>query len=67
MRGDTIAVVVICVLALGYFIHRTRKSFRGGSSCGCSGGCADCAGHDNRGASAPKSSKEPGRDLPAGG
>jgi hypothetical protein len=39
MRFDTIAVIAICVLALAYFVHRTRKSFRGGSSCGCGGDC----------------------------
>jgi len=40
MRPDTIAVIVICVLALAYFLNRVRKSFRGGSSCGC--GCDGC-------------------------
>jgi hypothetical protein len=43
MRPDTIAVIVICALAFGYFIHRARKSFRGGASCGC--GCDGCGGN----------------------
>jgi len=67
MRPDTIAVIVICALALGYFIHRTLKSFRGGATCGC--GCDGC------GDRAPKTSKTapqcPGRgngaDAPSPG